>query len=65
MKLVSNWKSAWKWLSMQFIALALLWQSLPPEASAVIPEPWNGWVTLVLLVLAGLGRMIDQGTAKQ
>jgi hypothetical protein len=64
MRLVENWRAAWKWLSMQFIGLALIWESLPPDAVAVIPEPWGGWITLVLLIGAGLGRMIDQGAAK-
>lgn len=63
MHIVPNWKSAWKWLSMQFIALAAIWETLPVEAVAVIPEPWRGWITLVLLLGAGIGRMIDQGTA--
>ncbi len=64
MKLVPNARQAWKWLSMHFIALAAIWETLPPEAVAVIPDPWRGWVTLVLLVGAGLGRLVDQGTAK-
>ncbi len=64
MKLVDNWRSAWKWLSMRFLALAAVWESLPPDATAAIPEPWNGRVTLGLLLLAALGRLKDQGTAE-
>jgi hypothetical protein len=64
MKLVSNWQAAPKWLSMQLIALATIWESLPADAVAVIPDPWRGYVTLALLIGAGIGRMIDQGTAK-
>lgn len=64
MRLVSNWKAAPKWLSVQFIGLAAIWESLPPEAVAVIPDPWRGYVTLVLLIGAGLGRMIDQGSGR-
>jgi hypothetical protein len=64
MRLVPNWKSAWKWLSVQMIALATIWESLPPDAIAAIPDPWAGRVTLILLIGAGLGRMIDQGTAQ-
>ena len=63
MKLVSNWKSAWKWISVQFIALAALWESIPIEAKAVLEPSTQSWITLGLLVAAGLGRMIDQGTA--
>ena len=65
MKPVSNWRDAWRWLSMQLIALATIWESLPADAVAVIPDPWRGYVTLFLLIGAGIGRMIDQGTAKQ
>jgi hypothetical protein len=64
MKLVPNWRAAWKWLSIQMIALAAVWESLPPEAIAAIPDPWSGRVTLALLVGAGIGRIIDQGTAR-
>ena len=64
MKLVPNWRAAWKWLSIQLIALAAVWESLPPEAIAAIPDPWSGRVTLALLVGAGIGRIIDQGTAR-
>ena len=63
MKLVPNWRKAPKWLSMQMIALATIWETLPPEAVAVIPDPWRGYVTLILLIGAGMGRMIDQGGA--
>ena len=63
MKLVSNWTKAWRWMSMQFIALAALWESIPLEAKAVMDMSTQSWITLGLLVAAGLGRMIDQGTA--
>ena len=63
MKLVSNWKSAWRWMSVQFIALAALWESIPIEAKAVLDPSTQSWITLALLVAAGFGRMIDQGTA--
>lgn len=64
MKLVPNASKAWRWLSMQFIALAALWESIPLEAKAVLEPSTQSWITLGLLVAAGLGRMIDQGTAK-
>lgn len=64
MHLVKNWKSAWRWLSMQFIAFAALWETIPLEAKAVLSPDTQSWITLGLLVAAGLGRMIDQGAAK-
>ena len=64
MTLVKNWKSAWKWLSVQFIAIAALWETIPLEAKAVLSPDTQSWITLGLLVAAGVGRMIDQGTAR-
>jgi hypothetical protein len=63
MKLVPHWKSAWKWFSVQAIALAALWETIPLEAKAVLDPSTQSWITLGLLVVAGLGRMVDQGTA--
>ena len=63
MKLVPNWTKAWKWMSMQFIALAAIWETIPLEAKAVLEPSTQSWITLGLLVAAGLGRMMDQGTA--
>ena len=64
MKLVDNWRKAPKWISVQMIALAALWESIPLEAKAVLDPQTQSWITLGLLVAAGVGRMIDQGTAK-
>ena len=64
-RLVPNWKAAPKWLSMQFIAIAAIWEGIPDDVRASVLSPdWQGRVTFALLILAGLGRMIDQGTAK-
>jgi hypothetical protein len=68
MKLVSNWQSALTWLSMQFMALAAVaqvaWETLPPEALAMIPDHVQGYITLGLVIAAMLGRLIDQGKDK-
>ena len=65
MHLVPNWKSAWKWLSVQFIGLALIWESIPDDAkAAVLSTDWQDRATFTLIILAGIGRMVDQGTAK-
>ncbi len=64
MKLVDNWKSAWRWFSVQAIALAAIWETIPLEAKAVLEPSTQSWITLGLLVAAGIGRMIDQGAAK-
>ena len=64
MKLVPNWTKAWKWMSVQFIAIAALWEAIPLEAKAVLDPATQSWITLGLLVAAGVGRMIDQGAAQ-
>ena len=65
MKLVPNYKDAWKWWSMQLLVLNGLlqgiWEAMPPDALAVIPQDWRGYITIGLLVLAGVVRLIDQG----
>ena len=67
MKLVPNAASAPRWFSMQLLtiiaALQVAWETLPPDALALIPEGWRGYITLGLVLLAMVGRVIDQGTA--
>lgn len=59
--LVPNWREAWRWLSIQFLALAALWESIPDDVKASAIDPANqGKVTFALLILAGLGRLKDQ-----
>ena len=65
MKLVDNWKDAWKWLSMRFLALAAVWETIPEEAKMAVFSPANqGKVTFALILLAALGRVKDQGVAR-
>lgn len=68
MKLIDNWRKAWRFLSMQLLALALVlqtaWETLPADALAVIPADWRGYITLGLIVLAMVGRLIQQGKAE-
>ena len=63
MKLVDNWKSAWKWLSVQVAIVAAALQA----AIVAIPnlDNWLGdkvthAVGLVLLLSIVLGRLVDQ-----
>jgi hypothetical protein len=67
MKLVPNAAAAPRWFSMRIMALIaalqVAWETLPPDALAIIPPDWRGYITLGLVVLAMIGRLIDQGTA--
>ena len=68
MKLVPNASNAWRWYSMQILtviaALQVAWETLPPDALAVIPVDWRGYITLGLVLAAMVGRLIPQGTAE-
>jgi hypothetical protein len=67
MKLVPNARKAWRWFSVQCMALAgavqATWISLPPDLQQRIPDDWVSGGTVALAVLGILGRVVDQGTA--
>lgn len=64
MKLIPNWRRAWRMLSVQAFALAgslqLLWLELPPEVKAELPATLVHWVTLAVAVFGAVGRVVDQ-----
>ena len=64
MKLVSNWKSAWKWFSIQFVAAAGAVQlsvlAFPESVRAWLPDWLTHLLAVLLLVAAVLGRLVDQ-----
>ncbi len=66
MKLVRNWKHAWKWISMWCMgaagALEAAWLAVPQHLLKDIPDEYKMAVTIALLVLGFVGRMVDQGS---
>jgi protein-S-isoprenylcysteine O-methyltransferase Ste14 len=68
MKLVDNWKQAWRWFSIQALALVALlpvvWPQLPPQVTAWVPEAWRPWVVVIIAIGGIAGRLIDQNKAK-
>ncbi len=68
MKLVANWKSFWKWNSVQAMtaatALQGTWMSLPPDLKSKITPDTVHVITMAILVLGVIGRLRDQGSAK-
>ena len=68
MRLVENVGSAWRWFSVQAMALAIAiegaWLALPPDMKSRIPETWVDAVTMGLLVLGIVGRLVKQGEQK-
>lgn len=64
MQMVKDWKSSWRWFSVQALTviagLPLVWPMIPPDVQAWLPETYRPWV-LVALALGGIaGRLIDQ-----
>jgi hypothetical protein len=64
MKLVEEWKSAWKWLSVQLAALSVIALQLYeqfPVFQSYIPDKifHNGMSVFVALII--VGRLINQG----
>lgn len=68
MKLIANWKKAWRMLSVQAMALAGAvqgaWVFIPTDMRSSIPESTVQIVTLALLVLGVVGRLVDQPKTK-
>ena len=64
MKLIPEWRRAWRMLSVNFGALALVWLALPAEAQATVLRmlPWmtEERVAGLLILLAMLGRLVAQ-----
>lgn len=65
MKLIPDWKNAYKYFSTQAMALTLAvqttWASLPDEFKSKLPEGTAYWLSLVLLVGGIVGRLVSQG----
>ena len=68
MKLIANWKKAWRMLSVQAMALAGAvqgaWMFIPADMRSSIPESTVQMVTLALLGLGVVGRLVDQPKTK-
>lgn len=62
--LVDEWRSAWRWFSVQSMALAAVllaaWQALPDELRAALPRALPRWLAIALLVLGIAGRLVKQ-----
>lgn len=68
MKLIPNWRRAWRMFSVQAqgAALALLgtWQVMPEDLKATLSPTLVGWVAMGLLVFGIAGRLIEQPKVK-
>jgi len=63
-RLVPDWRSAWRWFSVQALAalaaLPMVWVSLPADLKAYVPKEW-GLAIVCAIAIAGIaGRVVDQ-----
>jgi len=65
LKLVEDWRKAWKWFSVNAMILAAAIQGaslqIPDDMKASIPPQLVSGATIALLVLGVAGRLIKQG----
>lgn len=68
MRLVHNAKQAWRWFSLQSMAMAIAiqaaWVNLPDDMRAPIPSKYVAALTIAILILGAIGRLVDQGEPK-
>ena len=66
MKLVDDWKDAWKWISTNCMVLAATvqgaWISIPDDLKQSVPVWIGSAVTIGLLALGVAGRLLKQGS---
>lgn len=64
-RLIDEWRSAWKWMSVNCMALVvaiqLTWVNMPDDMKAALPDNAVHWSSLALLVLGVAGRVTQQG----
>jgi hypothetical protein len=69
MKLIANWRKAYRMLSIQAMAFATAiqgaWVFIPEDMKASIPPTVVQWVTMGLLAFGIVGRLVDQPKVKQ
>ena len=68
MKLIDEWKRAYRMFSVQAMAMALAiqaaWPTIPDDLKALLPPHLVHWVSIVLLVAGIAGRMVKQKEPK-
>jgi hypothetical protein len=65
MKMVPDAKRAWRWFSVQAMALqgaaAAAWLAVPDDMRAAVPSEWLAIGALAITALGIIGRLVDQG----
>ena len=64
MRLVPDWKSCWRWFSVQLMAVSAAIQAtmlaLPPSLASYVPEDTMRVLALMFVVGAVGGRLVHQ-----
>jgi len=63
LRLIENWRSAWRWASVQLAALLAIASAAYvylPAMQLYLPETWVTWAALAIIV----ARVIQQGGSK-
>ena len=67
MMLVKDAKQAWRWFSVQVLAIqgaaASAWLAVPDDLRQAVPETWLAGAAVALAVLGIIGRLVDQPDA--
>ena len=67
MKLIPDWRQAWKWFSVQafaiIIALPMIWTAMPADVKSYLPDDWKPWIMVALAAAGIIGRIVDQNKA--
>lgn len=65
MKLVADWKQAWKWISVNCMVIAAAiqgaWLYIPEDMKTSVPQSWVHVLTIGLLIAGVAGRVVQQG----
>lgn len=65
MRLVDDWKEAYKWISMNSmlatVTVSGAWVAIPDDLRASMPHDIVHWVAISLLMLGIAGRLVKQG----
>lgn len=64
MKLVADWKRAWRWHSVWIAgllaSLPVAWASMPPDLKEHVPDAWLPYVSGVMFLAFLVGRLRAQ-----
>jgi hypothetical protein len=68
MKLIPNWRQAWRMFSVHAMTLAgamqAAWVAMPPDLKSRVPDGLVDGLTVAILALGIVGRLVDQGVSK-